>query len=75
MNSGTKVERTIKNLTEIEHIFVFNWFAINEQIKAFLKGKNVTIFILDILVSWNLYSYLKFDLLIILILMLLLVYL
>ena len=25
-------ERTIKNLTEIEHIFVLTWFAINELI-------------------------------------------
>ena len=25
-------ERRIKNLTEIEHIFVFTWFAINELI-------------------------------------------
>ena len=32
VNSGTKVVRTTKSLTETEHIFVFTWFAINELI-------------------------------------------
>ena len=35
-----KTVRTIKSLTEIKHIFVFTWFAINELIfKRFQKVK------------------------------------